>query len=259
MSLDCGIITGDINNDMPRVAVNNRGYGQSNQEIDMTSIPRKPGDEKTHIYALVDPKDKSIRYIGKSDKPKYRFLQHMADKTSNRQKAAWITSLQNRGLKPKLKILETVPCELWGEAENYWIHFGKARGWPLTNIGPHGGGKFTDDEIDEIMYNYLVSDTDWNRFCGFPLWKKQQIIMLVCLDMFELSYLMIKARGGNAKLEFNPNVEYRRGRRTAVELTLADDDNYAVIADRLSKEADERQTALDSFMRMTYPDLYGHE
>jgi len=59
------------------------------------------------IYALTDPTDGKIRYIGKSKNPKSRSRQHIAEsqKRQNTKKKAWIKALLDAGSAPGLSIL----------------------------------------------------------------------------------------------------------------------------------------------------------
>jgi hypothetical protein len=59
------------------------------------------------IYALTDPNDNAIRYIGKSKNPRSRYAQHIAEsrKRQNTQKKQWIKRLIDAGQKPGLTIL----------------------------------------------------------------------------------------------------------------------------------------------------------
>ncbi len=74
----------------------------------------------TYIYALVDPRDQQVRYIGKADDPQKRYWNHLADQERN-HRTNWIALLRRLGLKPGLVILEAVSVEHWEEAEKRWI------------------------------------------------------------------------------------------------------------------------------------------
>jgi hypothetical protein len=88
--------------------------------------------ESTFIYALRDPLDGEIHYIGKSDEPEARFQQHLIDHTGT-PKTAWIQGLKSKNLRPQLEILEQVAVCGWHEQEQAWIDQGLSLGWPLTN------------------------------------------------------------------------------------------------------------------------------
>lgn len=64
--------------------------------------------EHAYIYGLIDPVSDEIKYIGKTVNPKVRLWQHFTDsKKPGRcnKKEAWVRSLLNQGLKPKIIIL----------------------------------------------------------------------------------------------------------------------------------------------------------
>lgn len=73
------------------------------------------------IYALIDPRDKSIRYVGKSRKePLARLLQHWNCPTNERM-ANWFADLKCHGARPLLIILEQPPIEKLAQCEWYWM------------------------------------------------------------------------------------------------------------------------------------------
>lgn len=62
-----------------------------------------------HVYHLIDPNDRTVRYVGKSTKPKARLAQHLADAAAgdNTKKKRWIRGLVAAGQKPVLVIAGT--------------------------------------------------------------------------------------------------------------------------------------------------------
>lgn len=93
-------------------------------------------DEKRmwKIYALVDPLDCNVRYIGMSKNAKRRLRQHLHMLDKNERKNAWIDNLRGWGLVPELRIIETIDnLTLAKEREQYWIrHY--SQGGLLTNL-----------------------------------------------------------------------------------------------------------------------------
>lgn len=97
----------------------------------------------TYIYALVDPRNNAIRYIGKSDKPKRRLETHLIpyNLRNKTHKNAWINQLLKLGLKPKLETLDWVPTSEWPAEEKKWIaRFRNLPGPKLTNSTDGGDG-----------------------------------------------------------------------------------------------------------------------
>lgn len=73
-----------------------------------------PSKAKTHsIYHLVDPVDRSVRYIGKSTNPRARYRTHCKEAAARQDtaKQLWISQLARIGLKPVLIIIATYPDE----------------------------------------------------------------------------------------------------------------------------------------------------
>jgi hypothetical protein len=98
--------------------------------------------EPVYIYALIDPRDEKIRYIGQSIKPDKRYEQHLNEIETNPGKIGWINGLEIRGLKPEMKILEVANEKTWQDRERWWIERGREFGWPLLNIAPGGEGNY---------------------------------------------------------------------------------------------------------------------
>jgi len=103
--------------------------------------------ETTFIYALCDPDTEIIRYIGKSDDPKVRYVQHIKDKHKT-YKVNWIKKLKSSGKVPLLKILEEVDKNCWETAEKKWINrYRLVTGRKLTNTTEGGAGPNMTEEI----------------------------------------------------------------------------------------------------------------
>jgi predicted GIY-YIG superfamily endonuclease len=59
------------------------------------------------IYALIDPRDSSIRYIGITDNPDQRLKEHLRGRGGNPPKRNWVYELRQIGLVPIMQPLET--------------------------------------------------------------------------------------------------------------------------------------------------------
>jgi hypothetical protein len=93
-------------------------------------------NETTFIYALVDPRTKQIRYVGKADNPYERLVDHLREKGAL-DKNKWIYDLLAEGQQPELRILEEVsmhPPYMWQERERWWIFHLRRQGTQLTNV-----------------------------------------------------------------------------------------------------------------------------
>ncbi len=96
------------------------------------------GDRQQQIYALVDPRDHTTRYVGRSDDVQYRLYHHLHGIGDSRQTRRWIKELLQQGLSPILQILETIeatsnPLEKAREREDYWIGVKLGQGCNLLN------------------------------------------------------------------------------------------------------------------------------
>ena len=88
-----------------------------------------------YIYALVDPRDGVMRYVGITVDSQSRLREHIGDIGVNEAKEAWIAELGRLGLKPAMETLEeSDDSDYAAERELYWIQTLLAQGVPLTNI-----------------------------------------------------------------------------------------------------------------------------
>ena len=86
-----------------------------------------------YIYALIDPTNDKVRYVGCSFEPIMRYQLHLSQARNNlhgclvenHAKREWQVKLKKLGLAPRLLILERVPRLKRVEREQYWIgHYG---------------------------------------------------------------------------------------------------------------------------------------
>lgn len=104
------------------------------------------------IYALVDPRDGVVRYVGKTIKKLERRLAGHLNEKKDTRKFRWIQTLLQDGLTPKIKLIDTVPSESWEEHEIKWIAWHKANGFDLTNTTSGGDGvhDMTQESRDKV-------------------------------------------------------------------------------------------------------------
>lgn len=106
---------------------------------------RNPEQQVSHInrsyqiYALIDPRDNLVRYVGLSISADVRFIGHLKGNSGNEQEKRWILELQLEGLTPMLQILETIEAgsnayAIACEEELYWIREMARLGYPLFNL-----------------------------------------------------------------------------------------------------------------------------
>lgn len=99
------------------------------------------GNRNAFIYALLDPRDNKIKYIGKSKDPKTRFRKHLTQK-GNTFKHKWISFLLDNSMTPILNIIEKCSESIIDEREKYWIAKYKNQICNHT-AGGEGGATFT--------------------------------------------------------------------------------------------------------------------
>jgi hypothetical protein len=110
------------------------------------------------VYGLIDPRTRLIMYIGKSSSGMDRVRRHRSDALPHRRCSnhAWLVELKDLGLAYEIVILESAdspnqtPTRCWwsrpnstalNDSERWWIAYGRACGWPLTNIYEGGNGR----------------------------------------------------------------------------------------------------------------------
>lgn len=90
------------------------------------------------FYALRDPRDNRVRWVGQTTNEKGRLAAHMNPNLADTSaRAQWIRSLRADGLRPVMERLERcslVPPGNPGERERHWMSVMLAAGEPLLNI-----------------------------------------------------------------------------------------------------------------------------
>ena len=88
----------------------------------------------TKIYALVDPNDNTVRYVGASTNPEQRLNHHNELGVGSQAKCDWLSGLMEKGQRPVIRILETCQTAERKGRENYWILRMKEEGHKLYNV-----------------------------------------------------------------------------------------------------------------------------
>lgn len=139
----------------------------------MTTLPpHKQNDKPYTVYALIDPRNYAIRYIGITNDVYSRFMQHLRCDGVNTEKDEWIAELKQVQEMLIMKTLEVVESERKArERETFWIHHHQFLGASLLNqqipsikiatqpsvprpsqIGnPNLGRKYKYDQVKEIF------------------------------------------------------------------------------------------------------------
>lgn len=107
---------------------------------------KKPRHGGTVIYALVDPLDSCVRYVGKTRSDLRRRLEFHLNQPTNRWTARWFSDLRANKQRPEIVALEYVDDHEWEDAERGWIHWFRERG-QLLNIDPGGEYRHSDGRL----------------------------------------------------------------------------------------------------------------
>jgi hypothetical protein len=137
-----------------------------------------------YIYALIDPIDKSIRYIGRTAYLKIRYAQHLKCEI-NTEKYKWIKSLLDIGLKPEIEVIyqcaegensHSIEQDFISEYINQGVVLYNHINKQPTNFNFHimNGNVYCDSKISKdssiMLINYILKNTEVEREL---LWKRK--------------------------------------------------------------------------------------
>jgi len=109
-----------------------------------------------YVYGLTDPRTLMIRYIGMASnirRPRRHAdcLKSYWDGVTS-HKTNWIQELSRAGFNYEVCVLEeSTSREELQQAEIWWIAFGRACGWPLTNETDGGDGQLNASEATRAL------------------------------------------------------------------------------------------------------------
>jgi hypothetical protein len=104
--------------------------------------------DEVAIYALIDPRDGSTRYIGKANDVSKRLSSHLRD--SRRRDTPvyrWVRKLARLGLSPHIEVISTCSDQDWPEAEREEIKKARESGARLLNVAEGGNQPLCTPEI----------------------------------------------------------------------------------------------------------------
>lgn len=93
------------------------------------------------VYTLTDPRDKLIKYLGVTYRPKRRLYEHL-NSDENTIKGTWIKKLKSLNLKPIYDEIDVTDSDNYVWVEQYWISQLKSWGFPLKNMTDGGDGSY---------------------------------------------------------------------------------------------------------------------
>lgn len=144
------------------------------------------------IYALVDPRDNSVRYVGITDNMAYRLAHHLRETGSRTLKGMWLGDLQRHELQPTMITLETIETKqeqrhIAEERERYWIHEFEQLGASLTNISKTTSDpRKSSESRSSIHHSHLISQEQDNPEAIYTL---NQLRILAGFQVDELAKL----------------------------------------------------------------------
>lgn len=113
----------------------------------LCEVPLPPDEGFEAIYVLTEPRSETVRYVGKSNFPPRRLSDHIsaAKKLKKRGRKVlpgefsysvtdWIAELLDKGLYPRMLVIEIVASSTAEEVERKWIDSLAVR-WSLLNDG----------------------------------------------------------------------------------------------------------------------------
>lgn len=122
------------------------------------NLTRKDNGYKYCIYALIDPRDGIIKYVGMTEKGcRNRLIGHKSEALTRKRKSFkdnWLRFLYKNNLSPQIKILCTCrKKENLAKKEIYWIKKLTRLGFKLRNGTIGGVGGVQIDIVKEKMSN----------------------------------------------------------------------------------------------------------
>lgn len=120
------------------------------------------------IYALVDPRNQDIRYVGKTCHQRKRMVSHLACDGRNPHRDNWIRALLKEGLRPVWFVLEHIVAEAWENLEIEWIAILRDVGEPLTNLteggdGPNGFQPSEETRVRMSEAHWGTKNHNWGK------------------------------------------------------------------------------------------------
>ncbi len=99
------------------------------------------------LYTLSDPRDGSVRYIGKAVNAKKRLASHLREHRRKTPVYQWIAEMGSAGLFPVMTVIEVCDVSVWPERERALIAEARASGTPLLNIANGGNEPLCPIEV----------------------------------------------------------------------------------------------------------------
>lgn len=182
---------------------------------DSRHVPRETAFRPTvGVYALVDPQNDRVMYVGQSLDIDYRFRQHLSLKRCDLggKKYEWVHRLKTKGLLPRLVVLERCSAADLNRVEREKIHHFLAIGECELNRESYGLGNgsvvksagASRDDWFQLSRKYMIAVRLLNeiageteRLCGRPARSRVRSIRAKLLGMAMDLKAAIKSKFGN--------------------------------------------------------------
>ena len=104
-------------------------------------------ENRVEIYALLDPRDSAIRYIGKANNTLKRFKGHLSETRRQTPVYCWIGTLRELGLVPAFQVLSVCTRANWQQCEREAIASARLGGANILNLANGGNEPYCAPEI----------------------------------------------------------------------------------------------------------------
>lgn len=105
------------------------------------------GEKWVEIYSLLDPRDGSIRYVGKANDSLKRLKTHLAETRRSTPLYCWIEKLRGLGLVPQLQVMSVCNFSDWQQCEREAIANARLRGLNILNLADGGDEPYCPPEV----------------------------------------------------------------------------------------------------------------
>ncbi|MBE3558014.1 MAG: MarR family transcriptional regulator [Ktedonobacteraceae bacterium] len=129
------------------------------------------------IYALIDVRDNSIRYVGLATNIFTRLSQHLLDTGKNTPEGLWLAEMQQAGLSPRLEALETLDSskntyQQAYERKKYWIQKLTRDGASLINVNDSGSKVKSSSRQSQHV---ILSPTQLRKYRKWLKWSREEL------------------------------------------------------------------------------------
>ena len=151
------------------------------------------------IYGLIDPRMRMIFYVGLSSSGLSRPKDHRRESAPDTCCRHWVRSLQRQGLDYEITVLEEFRNDAQlSAAERWWIAYGRACGWPLTNRTRGGeysrrfrkpGFGVSDEDLRQARFVNFCNIVFKNGEVAKALEKAQQWLSVELFEWFKATVM----------------------------------------------------------------------